>query len=131
MIAFEKHTNATGTDIGLLKVDKDGNEIWLNTISSPVNETPRKIIKTLDGCYTVVGFINDQFGLTDVYAAKVDSLGNKIWDIAFGGDSIDTGSSIMQLSDSSYYVLGDTESGTAGSIDVYLAKLDSHGNLLW
>lgn len=131
LIAFEKHTNFSGTDIGLLKVDKDGEIIWQNLISSPVNESPRKVIKTLDSCFAVVGFINDQFGLTDVYAVKVDSLGNKIWDIKLGGDSIDSGSSIMQLADSSFYVLGDTESGSAGSVDAYLAKLDKNGNLLW
>jgi hypothetical protein len=131
LIAFEKHTNISGTDIGLLKVDKDGNEIWQNVISSPVNESPRKIIKTLDYGYAIVGFINDQFGLTDVYVAKVDSLGNKIWDITLGGHCTDTGSSIMQLADSSFYVLGDTESGSSESVDAYLAKVDKNGNLLW
>lgn len=131
IIAYEKHTNSDGIDIGLLKVDKDGEVIWLNSIVSPVNESPRKIIKTLDSCFAIVGFKNDIFGLTDIYVVKTDSLGNKIWDITLGGDSIDSGSSIMQLPDSSFYVLGDTESGTAGSVDVNLAKLDKNGNLLW
>lgn len=131
LIAFEKHTNISGTDIGLLKIDKEGNEIWQNVITSPVNESPKKVIKTLDYGYAIVGFINDQYGLTDIYVAKVDSLGNKIWDIILGGHCTDIGSSIMQLADSSFYVLGDTESGSSGSVDAYLAKIDNNGNLLW
>lgn len=131
LIAYEKHTNSDGIDIGLLKVDKNGEVLWQNSISSPVNESPKSITKTLDSCYAVVGFINDAFGLTDIYLVKTDSLGNKLWDVTLGGDSIDSGCSIIQLSDSALYVLGDTESGTAGSVDVYLAKLDKNGNLLW
>ncbi|MEZ5012855.1 MAG: MopE-related protein [Chitinophagales bacterium] len=67
----------------------------------------------------------------------IDSLGNVLWQKCLGGDENDWGVSIVYTSDGGCLVGGITESNDGdipyniGSIDYFLVKLDSVGNILW
>jgi hypothetical protein len=50
---------------------------------------------------------------------------------AIGGKNDDGGNSLIQTSDGGYAIAGVTISFGAGSEDVYVVKLDAHGNLQW
>jgi hypothetical protein len=50
---------------------------------------------------------------------------------AIGGKNDDGGHSLIQTSDGGYAITGVTKSFGAGEWDVYLVKLDAHGNLQW
>ena len=50
---------------------------------------------------------------------------------AIGGGKLDEGRSLIQTSDSGYAITGKTNSFGAGDYDVYVVKLDAHGNLQW
>jgi uncharacterized delta-60 repeat protein len=50
---------------------------------------------------------------------------------AIGGNDWDGAYSIIQDSDGGYVVAGSTGSFGAGSVDIYLVKLDSEGNIVW
>jgi len=50
---------------------------------------------------------------------------------AIGGKNHDWSSSLIQTSDGSYVIAGFTRSFGAGEADVYVVKLDAHGNLQW
>jgi DNA replication initiation complex subunit (GINS family) len=50
---------------------------------------------------------------------------------AIGGKNDDEGKSLIQTSDGGYAITGFTSSFGAGKEDVYVAKLDAHGNLQW
>jgi len=50
---------------------------------------------------------------------------------AIGGENLDWGNSLIQTSDGGYAIAGVTISFGAGSEDVYVVKLDAHGNLQW
>ncbi len=53
------------------------------------------------------------------------------WRKTYGGPQDDGAKSVIQTGDGGFLLAGYTESYGAGSSDVYLAKVDSNGNLLW
>lgn len=88
--------------------------------------------QTLDNGYVITGSTSS-FGLgnTDVYFLKLDSMGQKKFEKSFGGYNNDIGQSVTQLTDSSYVVLGYTNSFGIGGYDIYIFKTDKNGILLW
>lgn len=90
------------------------------------------IKQTLDGGYIIVGSTSSfGHGNTDVYLVKLDSMGVKTWESTFGNYNNDIGKSVVQLPDSSYVMLGYTNSNGFGGYDMYLVKADKSGSLLW
>ena len=79
----------------------------------------------------------------DIYLVKYDSAGNVLWAWSAGGSGFDEPRSIAVDGNGNVYVTGvfDSPSLTIGSttlinddsttIDVFLAKFDSSGNVLW
>ena len=48
-----------------------------------------------------------------------------------GGSGLDVANAVIELEDGSYAVAGYTSAGVENGIDVYVAKLDSMGLVLW
>jgi hypothetical protein len=87
---------------------------------------------TLDNCYIITGNTSSYGrGNTDLYLLKVDSFGTKIFEKTFGNFNNESGSSIVQLVDSSYVIAGYTNSTGFGGYDLYIVKTDKNGELLW
>lgn len=90
------------------------------------------VIQTFDGGYAVVGSTSSfGQGNTDMYLMKLDSLGNRKYDKAYGGVSNETAKGVIQLIDSNLVMAGYTSSSGVGGYDVYLVKTDKNGNLIW
>jgi hypothetical protein len=83
-------------------------------------------------------------GYGDIFVVKLDAAGTFAWARGFGGSSSDTGRGMAATADGgvcftgSYYGTVDFDPGpgtvnltSAGGLDVFLAKLDSTGNLAW
>lgn len=88
--------------------------------------------QTLDGQYIVTGSTSSfGSGNTDVYLAKVDSMGWPIWQKAYGGFSNDIGRQVIQLADSGFVIAGYTNSQGAGGYDIYLVRTDKNGAFIW
>ena len=65
------------------------------------------------------------------HVVKLDAKGNLQWTKTIGGPEPEEGSSLIQTSDGGYAIAGFTISFGAGGNDVYVVKLDAHGNLQW
>ena len=120
-------------DFWLLKVDKNGNEIWNKTYGEKANDFLNKAIQTTDGGYLMVGETYS-FGCledTDMWIIKTDKNGNVIWSKVFGGNKTDFGNDAIETNDG-YLVSGITYSyETHGGWDAWLIKIDKEGNEIW
>lgn len=74
-------------------------------------------------------------GLNDAFVAKYDANGNLLWTRQFGTAADDYGHSVSADGLGNVYLSGETKGSLAAPIaglrDVYLAKIDAAGNLLW
>jgi hypothetical protein len=119
-------------DIYLVKLDSAGNVQWTKTIGGSSWDFALSITQSSDGGYVVAGLtLSFGAGGSDMYVVKLDSSGNVIWTKTIGGSDWDVATSIIQSSDGGYVVAGQTSSFGAGGYDIYVAKLDSSGNVQW
>jgi hypothetical protein len=69
--------------------------------------------------------------LGDVCVLNIDQEGNDIWNRTYGGSGVDMACGIVESMDGGFVVAGVTDSFGAGSMDVYLLKIDNDGDLFW
>ncbi len=150
-----------GEEFWIKKLDPNGQILWQNAIGGSGSEQITAFDTTLDGGYILTGFIspvqngdlvlppdvdgNFGFGATDIWVVKVDGNGLIQWQNQIGGNSFDQAFDIISTSDGGYLVVGNTYSttgdalaitecdgtGNHGSVDIWVIKLSSTGNILW
>ncbi|MCK4233789.1 hypothetical protein KAX75_05135, partial [candidate division WOR-3 bacterium] len=122
---------ATGnSDVYLIKTDSFGDTVWTKTYGGTSWDVGYSVVQTYDEGY-VVAAVTTSFGAGnyDVYLIKTDSLGDTIWTKTYGGTGGDIGYSVSQTSDRGYIIAGLTNSFGVNSLDIYLIKTDSLGNV--
>ncbi len=90
-----------------------------------------KAIQTKDNGYLLLGNKSGFIGNTDVYIAKINSIGKLIWDKALGDTQINWAEDFIQTTDKSYIITGYTTTEENNDYDILVMKIDSLGNLLW
>ncbi|MBL0051247.1 MAG: hypothetical protein IPP29_06850 [Bacteroidetes bacterium] len=145
-----------GYDIWLVKIDSIGNKIWDKRIGGVVDDKLRDMVATPDGGFILVanstsGVSGDKtaadFGLSDYWVIKIDSLGNILWNKTYGGNLWDDVYSITKTNDNAYIIGGISISDSSGVKtqntkdtatnnwvyrgDYWIVKIDSIGNILW
>jgi hypothetical protein len=141
----------TKPDTFLVKYDPAGNVLWAKRGGGTQGDTIYRLaVDSTDSCY-VTGFIQGSptFGnikLTsaggfDAYAAKYDSSGNVLWATSLGGSGVEQGFGLALDSSNNCYVTGYFTSAnsvfgsqtihSAGTNDIFLAKLSPNGTVLW
>jgi len=144
-----------GTGYYLLKLDSGGHFMWVKQFT---NITPFEMITGANGnLYYTGSFTNTAdfdhdtstynitaIGNTDIFVSKLTENGNFIWAKTFGGSQNERGANITLDQIENVYLAGYFEdivnfSTTAnsslfqshGNTDLFFAKLDSSGNMLW
>ncbi len=88
--------------------------------------------QTLDKGYIITGSTSSMgVGNTDMYLLKLDSMGHVKFQNTFGNANNDIGKEVIQLIDSSYIMVGYTNSIGFGGYDIFLVKADKYGMLQW
>ena len=88
--------------------------------------------QTLDKGYIITGSTSSYgLGNTDMYLLKLDSMGQIKFQSTFGNVKNDIGKSVIQLMDSSYVMIGYTNSIGFGGYDIFLVKANKNGGLVW
>lgn len=104
---------------------------WQKTFGGAGGDIGRDVIAVDDG-YVIAGSTTSiGAGADDVYLLKVDTLGNLVWENAYGGPASEQGNALVVAPDGGFVVAGSTKSYGAGEMDVYLIKTDAAGNWLW
>lgn len=143
-------TGQGGDDIFIAKYDNGGNLIWARGAGGAANDAASAVAVDGSGNCYVTGFFQGTatFGTAnlvsaggpDVFIAKYDPTGNLLWAKSAGGSSDDRGYAIAVDGSANVFVagafnntaaFGPTNLSAAGSFDVFVAKYDSTGQLLW
>ena len=131
-------------DFWLVRTDTLGAILWSKTYGGSEIEHEKKILKCFDGGFALFGFtdsndgnVSGNHGIADYWIIKVDSLGNLLWQKAFGGTSYDMSNTMVATPDSGFLLTGKSMStdgnitGNHGFFDCWIVKLDRDGNLQW
>jgi hypothetical protein len=129
------YTNSYGVgsdDFWLVKTDSNGDTLWTKTFGGSQRDYSLNIKQTNDNGYIIIGTtLSFGAGEGDIWLIKTDSNGDSLWTKTFGGEHLDTGSSVQPTTDGGYIICGSTSSFGAGGSDVWLIKTDSEGDILW
>ena len=142
--------SAGGTDIFLAKYDSSGTLLWARTAGGTGDDRGNAVVVDAGGnCYVTGYFAGTasfggsslvSTGFADVFAAKYDPAGSLVWAQRGGGSFSDSGLGIGVDSGGNTYItgqfigtfgIGTTNLAGDGLTDMFLAKLDPAGNLVW
>ncbi|MFA6721387.1 MAG: T9SS type A sorting domain-containing protein [Candidatus Cloacimonadaceae bacterium] len=143
-------TSGGGNDIFVAKLDPAGNWLWAKRAGGLGSDNGYGIALDananvyLTGAFTgTAGFGSFSLvssGSSDAFIAKLDNEGNWLWAVKAGGSGIDRGNALAVAGNDHVYltgcfngtaVFGGTSLTSAGSYDIFAAKLDINGNWLW
>lgn len=145
-------TNAGGIDVFIVKYDASGNVLWAKSEGGVSDDSGYSVVADTNGNVIVTGFFESptitfgtttltNVGYTDIFIVKYDSSGNALWAKSAGGIYNDYGHSVVTDINGNVIVTGtysspsitfETDTFTnAGYSDIFIAKYDTSGNLLW
>ncbi|MEO5571475.1 MAG: T9SS type A sorting domain-containing protein [Bacteroidia bacterium] len=144
-------TNCTAgcpSDYWIVKIDALGNKQWDKTFGGFDGDELNSLQQTADRGYILGGTSYSDiggdktqinWGLTDYWIIKIDSLGNKQWDKDFGGTNREGLYVVHQTIDGGYILggssisdsSGDKTENSWGNYDFWIVKTDSLGNKQW
>ncbi|PHR73726.1 MAG: hypothetical protein COA67_02685 [Lutibacter sp.] len=138
-------SNAKGAyDFWIVKIDSEGTLVWEKSYGGEETDQAYGITKTSDGNFIVTGDtrssnldIETNYGSADIWAIKINPLGDIIWKKNFGGASFDTSKDIIPSQNGGFYITGNSRSAdndltsNKGNNDVWIIKIDESGNLKW
>jgi hypothetical protein len=145
-------TNAGSSNIFIAKYDGNGNVIWATHYGGSSNDYAVSITANSSGKVYITGYFNSptlSFGSTilnnvsnhDIFVVKFDANGNVLWAKSNGGSGGDYGQSIAADGSGNVYVtgyfisptitFGTTTLNNVGGSDIFIAKYDGSGNILW
>ena len=131
VVGYTMSFGAGGYDIWLIKVDKEGNEIWNKTYGGKRNEYGGTIKEVNEG-YIILGqTYSFGAGKGDIWLIKVDKEGNEIWNKTYGGEGDDYCGGITKINDG-FIIVGSLNASTFHNRgDLWLIKVDKEGNEIW
>ncbi len=128
-IAGRKMTGANGWDLLAARYDSSGEQLWATTFGGELEDDGRAIVALPDG-FAVYGSTESKDpGMWDALLVRLDSDGNLLWDVAFGGNNGDIGRGLKALPDGGLLLAGQTY--TYGNGDAWLIRTDGDGNKVW
>jgi hypothetical protein len=149
-ISRDKNENSRGfSDYWFLKIDdSSGNILWQKTIGGNGFDQLVSAKETIDGGYILGGYSSSDIsgekmqssrGDDDYWIVKLDANKNIIWDRTYGGTGVDRLTSIIETADGGYLMGGSSDSNISGeknensrgSLDMWILKVDSFGNIMW
>ena len=132
------------------KLDTNGNFLWTVQGGGTSDDIGYDLVVDPDSNVFVTGYFQGSAnfgpitlvsnGSKDVFAAKLDAAGNWLWATGAGGIYSDFGNGISLDSSGNCYITGSFHLAasigafnltSSGGDDIFVAKLDNTGNILW
>ena len=128
-------TSFQNVETYLIKLDSYGNQQWLKTydLSDSYANYGQCVQQTVDGGFIITGFTVSPTTEDDLLLLKTNSVGDTLWTRTYGRERSDMGRSVIETTDSGYFVTGYTVSpGPYGlELNGWLLKTDSFGDTIW
>lgn len=131
-------------DWWVVKLTSTGTISWAKCLGGTGVENAYSIKETFDGGFIAVGFssstsgeVTGNHGGTDAWIVKLTSTGAIAWQRSMGGASSDYAYSVVQTTDTGFFIAGNSSSSDAdlsvnhGSSDIWAIKLDKFGATQW
>ena len=116
-------------DLNLNSDDKQ--ESWSTFIKSGPQFHDSTMV-LIDNHTYVMGSIGEYYTSDDIYIAKFNSSGTKLWEQTWGGSEYDVFKGYAVDSENNIYIVGITDTFFVGdSGNIFLLKYNTIGNLLW
>ena len=142
---------SNGTNPFVVKYNGDGSLVWSKEVEASGGGQSRGVAVDADGNVLVAGFFAkgtidfdgielSNSGGNDLFLAKYDPTGNRIWASGFGGSDTTVphgiavdglGNSFVTGQFSGTLVIGDTTIFRTRGMDNFIAKFDSDGRGIW
>jgi len=131
--AYAQGAGRENTDALILKFDADGELVWAATYGDQKLQEAQDVYPTDDGGYLVAGRTESPTGGgLDAWVARLTAGGQMVWQKTYAGPDRVGIRYIQQTGDNGLLVVGAAWSSTVGGAeDVWVAKLDAGGNVLW
>jgi hypothetical protein len=91
----------------------------------------RFVEQTSDGGYILTGWIESHPEGSDVFLARYDSGGNRLWLKTYRGNGYSNGHCVKEVSGGGFIIAGETKSKNGYDHDVYVVRTDAKGGQLW
>ncbi|MES2589764.1 MAG: T9SS type A sorting domain-containing protein [Bacteroidota bacterium] len=116
----------------IMKVDSLGNRLWSNHYGGTETEKGRRIFHVPgDGIY-VVGQTNSYPNkFFDAYFFKTDLSGGLLFEKNYGGNEFEDIHDAVMLKDTSFILVGETQSTTNEIENLFILRINKFGDTLW
>jgi hypothetical protein len=121
-------------DVVVVKTDSLGDEQWLTSFGNkPFYEYGNAVCQVADGGYVIAGMTKAMVRPTeynkrtydnDIYLAKLNAEGAIVWDKTIGGQGAEWANAVHMSPDGDFLMVGHSDGGAAGSLDVLLIRIE-------
>jgi hypothetical protein len=117
----------------LLKLNENGDTLWSRTYGYAKRDEGYCVRETSDKGFIISGETQEEepAGAHALWLIKTDSLGNKLWDIAYGYGFYTQGASFVEEIENGYVAVGSREFVNEDINNLLILKTDKDGNILW
>lgn len=132
------------SELFVLKLDPEGNKIWMKQYGGTGWESGRFISQISSGNYVVGGYTTSKdydvplnIKKHDGWLFMIDVNGQLLWSKTIGGSGAERLRGCLEMHDGGFLTYGSSSSndyqitGNAGGHDFWVARTDSIGNFLW
>lgn len=130
LFGYTRNFGANSRDFYLMNISSNGDSIWAKRYGGDEYEESQDFARTNTGEFLLVGHSASTDPNHNMYAVKVDSTGNKIWENNYGGAQHDGGQASLINNEGNYILVARSMSFGNGDRNIYLVETDPNGNLI-
>lgn len=118
-------------DAFLLRLDTNGDSLWMKTYGSSKKDIGERVIESYDGKFIFIGSSDSlKADTSKIWLVKTHADGTLFWDKYYGTSSVNYGKSLFESFINAEIAFIGTSDTTVNKWDNHLYKVDSTGNWL-
>ena len=116
----------------LIRISNSGEILWQKRYGGKNEDWLDKAVVLPNNDLLVAGYTASKGDLNgDGYLVRLDSEGQIIWEKTYGGENRVTLYSVVLMDSNSLMIAGSSHSNNGKNADIYYAKLDLEGEVVW